>query len=275
MKAIKHDFDKPKSNCGIVGVCGHPDAAIFAYQGLYALQHRGQESSGIVSSDGENLFRHVGMGLVNEAFSDISLLEGLKGHIAIGHNRYSTTGSTMLHNAQPFLVNFKEGPLAISHNGNLVNSKSVRLRLVAEGAIFQSTTDTEIVLHLMARSQKNSLMERIQDAFSQLQGAYSMVLMTRNKLIGIRDPRGWRPLCLGKMEDCYFIVSESCALDLIGAEYLREIEPGEILVLNKDRVQSHRLAEKAERKACIFEYVYFHGRTAKYLMRTWTGHAVN
>ena len=161
------DFDKPQCNCGIMGVYGHPDAALFAYQGLFALQHRGQESSGVVSSDGKELFRHVGMGLVNDAFSDISLLEGLKGHLAVGHNRYSTTGSTMLHNAQPFLVNFKEGPLAISHNGNLINSRAVRTRLVDEGAIFQTTTDTEVVLHLMARSQKDTLVEKIREAFAR------------------------------------------------------------------------------------------------------------
>lgn len=250
-------MDKPKSNCGIVGVYGHPDASIFAYQSLYALQHRGQESSGIVSTNGENVFRHVGMGLVNEAFSDISILKGLKGHIAVGHNRYSTTGSTMLNNAQPFLVNFKDGPLAISHNGNFINSKPVRVKLVEEGSIFQTTTDTEVVLHLMARSKASDIVGKIQNAFSIIRGAYSIVLLTRNKLIGIRDPRGWRPLCLGKKEEAYFIVSESCALDLIGAEYIREIEPGEILVLDEQGVHSFWLKEKAERRACIFEYVYF------------------
>ena len=249
--------DKPRCNCGVVGVFGHPDAAIFAYQGLYALQHRGQESSGIVSSDGERVFRHIGMGLVVDAFSDISILKGLKGHLAIGHNRYSTTGSTQLYNAQPFLVNSKDGPLAVSHNGNLVNSRAVRDRLVSEGAIFQTTTDTEVVLHLMARSQKPTLVERVQDAFDQLKGAYSMTLLTRDSIVGVRDPRGWRPLCLGRKDSAYFVVSESCALDLIGAEYLREIEPGEIVVINRDGVESHRLREQAERRACIFEYVYF------------------
>ena len=254
---IDCDFDKPQCNCGIMGVYGHPDAALFAYQGLFALQHRGQESSGVVSSDGKNLFRHVAMGLVNDAFADISILEGLKGHLAVGHNRYSTTGSTMLHNAQPFLANFKEGPLAISHNGNFVNCRAVRSRLVAEGAIFQTTTDTEVVLHLMARSAKDTLVEKIREAFGDLQGAYSMALLSRDSLIGIRDPRGWRPLCLGQKGEAYFIASESCALDLIGADYIREIEPGEILVIDNNGVNSHWLAEKAERRACIFEYVYF------------------
>ena len=257
MNIDNRDIDKPESNCGIVGVFGHPDASMFAYQGLFALQHRGQESSGIVTSDGNNIYRHVDMGLVNDAFSDISILNSLKGNLAVGHNRYSTTGSTMLHNAQPFLVNFKHGPLAISHNGNFVNSKSIREKLVAEGAIFQTTTDTEVVLHLMARSKKSEIVEKIQDAFAQMQGAYSMVLLTHNKIIGIRDPRGWRPLALGKKDEAYFIVSETCALDLIGAEYLREIEPGEIVVVDPEGVNSFWMAEKAERNACIFEYVYF------------------
>ncbi|MFQ5822440.1 MAG: amidophosphoribosyltransferase [bacterium] len=257
MENCDNEIDKPRSNCGIVGVYGHPDAAIFAYQCLYALQHRGQESSGIVSGDGKNVYRHVSMGLVNEAFSDISILKKLKGHLAVGHNRYSTTGSTMLNNAQPFLVNFKDGPLAISHNGNFINSKSVRAKLVEEGSIFQTTTDTEVVLHLMARSKAPDMVGKIQDAFSIISGAYSVVLITRDKVIGIRDPRGWRPLCLGKKEDTYFIVSETCALDLIGAKYIRDIKPGEILVLDEKSVQSFWLKEKAEPKACIFEYVYF------------------
>jgi amidophosphoribosyltransferase len=257
LKTNADDLDKPRANCGVIGVFGHPDAAFFAYQGLYALQHRGQESSGIVSSDGKSMYRHLGMGLVNEAFADISILKSLKGHLAVGHNRYSTTGSTMIHNAQPFLVNFKDGPLAISHNGNFVNARSVREKLVEDGSIFQTSSDTEVVLHLMARSKKQNIVEKIQEAFSYLQGAYSMVLLTRSSIIGVRDPRGWRPLCLGKKEDAYFIASESCAFDLIDAEYIREIEAGEILVVNENGAESHRLFEEAERCACIFEYVYF------------------
>jgi len=255
--SMQNDLDKPRPNCGVIGVFGHPDAAFFAYQGLYALQHRGQESSGIVSSDGKSMYRHIGMGLVNDAFADISILKGLKGHLAVGHNRYSTTGSTMIHNAQPFLVNFKDGPLAISHNGNFINARSVREKLVEDGSIFQTTSDTEVVLHLMARSKKQDMVEKIQDAFTFLRGAYSMVLLTRDSIIGVRDPRGWRPLCLGKKDDAYFIASESCALDLVGAEYIREIEAGEILVVDKTGITSHRMFEEAERCACIFEYVYF------------------
>ena len=250
-------FDKPKSNCGIVGVFGHEDASLFAYQALYALQHRGQESSGIVSTDGKNVFRHVGLGLVTNVFSDISILKSLNGKLAVGHNRYSTTGSNMLHNAQPFLVNFKDGPLAISHNGNFINSRSVRSRLVSEGAIFQTTSDTEVILHLLARSKKVRIAEKLQDAFATLHGAYSIVLLSRDKIIGIRDPRGWRPLCLGEKEGAWFITSESCALDLIDAKYVREIEPGEIVTIDQNGPETTWLEEKAQRCACIFEHVYF------------------
>ncbi len=257
MKKNFCDIDKPRANCGIVGVYGHPDASIFAYQCLYALQHRGQESSGIVSSEGKHVYRHVGMGLVNDAFADISILKGLKGHLAIGHNRYSTTGSTMLNNAQPFLVNSKDGPLAISHNGNFINSKSVRAHLEEEGAIFQTTTDTEVVLHLMARSKAQDLVGKIQDAFSIIRGAYSIVMITLDKIVAIRDPHGWRPLCLGKRDDLYVVVSETCALDLVGAKYIRDIERGEILVIDEKGIESFWLEEKAESRACIFEYVYF------------------
>ena len=254
---MSSDLDKPKSNCGIVGVYGHADAAVYAYQCLYALQHRGQESSGIVSSDGKNMFRHVGMGLVNDSFSDIKTLKGLKGRLAIGHNRYSTTGSNMLTNAQPFMVNFKESPVAISHNGNFVNSRQVRNELVENGSIFQTSSDTEVVLHLMARSKATDIVGKMQEAFAKIKGAYSIVLATNDKVIGLRDPRGWRPLCLGKKGKTRIISSESCALDLIGAQYVREIDPGEIVVLDKDGVSSYWLEEKADRKACIFEYVYF------------------
>ncbi len=251
------ELDKPKSNCGIVAVYGHEDASIYAYQALYALQHRGQESSGIVSSDGEQVHRHVGMGLVTQAFPDINVLKSLTGKLAIGHNRYSTTGKTMLHNAQPFLVNFKEGPLALSHNGNFVNSGSVRDRLVKDGAIFQTTSDTEVVLHLMARSKAKDIAGKIKDALDTIKGAYSLVMITRDAIFGVRDPRGWRPLCIGEKDGAYFIVSETCALDLIGANYVREVEPGELVVIDKNGPKVHWLAEKASRCACIFEHVYF------------------
>jgi len=251
------DFDKPQCNCGIVAVYDQKDAGTYAYQALYALQHRGQESSGIVSSDGNEVYRHVGMGLVNQAFSDLSILQSLKGHLAVGHNRYSTTGSNALHNAQPFLVDFKDGPIALSHNGNFINTKVVRKRLVEEGSLFQTTSDTEVILHLMAKSKSDDIAGKIKDALGQLKGSYSLALLTKNQIIGVRDPRGWRPLCLGQRGDAYFIVSETCALDLMGAKYIREIEPGEILVVDENGLHQHWLDERAERAACIFEHVYF------------------
>jgi amidophosphoribosyltransferase len=253
----KGEIDKPRSNCGIVGVFGHPEAARIAYLSLYALQHRGQESSGIVSSDGQRVYRHVGMGLVADVFAREETLRGLKGHIAIGHNRYSTTGSTFLMNSQPFLVNFKEGPMAISHNGNFVNSGSIRRALEQEGSIFQTTTDTEVALHLMAKSRADDLVGKIRDAFSRIQGAYSIVLLSRDKLVALRDPRGWRPLCLGKRDNMWVVASETCALDLVGADYQRDIEPGEILLIDEQGTHSEHLPERAPRCACIFEYVYF------------------
>jgi amidophosphoribosyltransferase len=250
-------LDKPRSNCAIVGVYAHSQAAKLVYSSLYALQHRGQESSGIVSSDGRNLHRHVGMGLVTNVFSDAAIFEKLPGMLAIGHNRYSTTGSTVLHNAQPFVVSAKHGLIAVSHNGNFINSRLLRKKLEDEGSIFQTTSDTEVILHLMAKSPATDLVGRIKDAFRQLKGAYSLVMMTRSKLIAVRDPRGWRPLNLGRKDDSWLIASETCAFDLLDAQYEREVEPGEIIVIDKNGLRSDFLEEKAERAACIFEFVYF------------------
>ncbi|MCR4438639.1 MAG: amidophosphoribosyltransferase [bacterium] len=250
-------LDKPLCNCGIVGVYGHPEAARLVYLCLYALQHRGQESAGIAASDFMRMRRHAGLGLVADVFSDASTLSALAGSLAIGHNRYSTTGSTQLANAQPIVVNAHDGPLAIAHNGNLVNSGSCRRRLVRDGAIFQTSTDTEVVLHLIARSKRATLVERLMEALGQVQGAYSLVLMNRTQLIAVRDPRGFRPLSLGCKDDAYVVASETCAMDLIGAEYLREVEPGEVLVSDRDGLHSLRLPEQAPRAACIFEFIYF------------------
>ncbi len=255
--ASQEILDKPRSNCAIVGVYAHPQAAKLVYSSLYALQHRGQESSGIVSSDGQNLYRHVGMGLVTNVFSDAMIFEKLPGMLAIGHNRYSTTGSTVLHNAQPFVVSAKHGLIAVSHNGNFINSRSLRKKLEDEGSIFQTTSDTEVILHLLAKSPATDIVGRIKDAFSQLQGAYSLVMLTRSKLIAVRDPRGWRPLNLGRKGDTWLIASETCAFDLLEAQYEREVEPGEIIVIDKSGLRSEFLGEKAERAACIFEFVYF------------------
>ncbi|MDE0222297.1 MAG: amidophosphoribosyltransferase [Spirochaetaceae bacterium] len=250
-------LDKPRCNCAIVGIYGNRNAAVLAYQALYAMQHRGDESTGIVTSDGSQTYRHVGMGEVRSVFADQSILRGLRGSLALGHNRYSTTGATLLHNAQPFLVEFKEGPTAISHNGNFTNTASLREKLVDEGAIFQTSSDTEVVLHLMARSPAPDLIGRIRDAFSRVSGAYAIAMITRDRVIGLRDPRGWRPLCLGRKGNTHYLVSETCALDLVGARYVREVERGEIVVLGPDGVQSHRLEEQAPQASCVVEYVYF------------------
>ncbi len=249
--------DKPRSNCGVVGIYGHREAARLAYLALFALQHRGQESAGIVTSTGSKMHRHVGMGLVADVFSDVRVLEKLEGTIAIGHNRYSTTGSSLSINAQPLLVKCKEGPIALGHNGNLTNAGQLRRKLEQMGSIFQTSTDTEVVPHLIARSNAPTFVAKVIDAFSQVQGAYSMVMMTPKQLLAIRDPHGFRPLNLGRRMGTYVVASETCAFDLIGAEYLREIEPGELLVIDEDGPRSYRLPEVAERHACIFEFVYF------------------
>ena len=250
-------LDKPRCNCAIVGIYGNRNAAVLAYQALYAMQHRGDESTGIVTSDGAQTYRHVGMGEVRSVFADQSILRGLRGSLALGHNRYSTTGATLLHNAQPFLVEFKEGPTAISHNGNFTNAAALREKLVDDGAIFQTSSDTEVVLHLMARSPAPDLIGKIKDAFSRVSGAYAIAMITRDRVIGLRDPRGWRPLCLGRKGNTHYLVSETCALDLVGARYVREVERGEIVVLGPDGVQSYRLEEQAPQASCVVEYVYF------------------
>jgi amidophosphoribosyltransferase len=249
--------DKPREECAVVGIYGIPGAANFSYLGLYALQHRGQESSGIVSSENGMFYKHVDLGLVADVFSNFQNLNKLQGDKAIGHNRYSTTGSTQIVNAQPLVVSSRYGPLAISHNGNFVNARILRQKLENEGAIFQTTTDTEIVLHLIARSREHNFVDKIKDALDQIQGAYSLAILTRDALIGIRDPRGFRPLCLGKKDNGYILASESCALDIMDAEWIREVDPGEILVIDRNGLTSQWLSEKAERKACIFEFIYF------------------
>lgn len=238
--------------CGIMGVYGEEDASVLVYQGLYALQHRGQESCGIASNNNGTLSRHIGMGLVNDVFNK-KTLNNLSGSSAIGHNRYSTTGGSFIQNAQPLIF----GSLALSHNGNFINSEILREELIKKSVIFDSTTDTEIFLQLLKLSKKNTIIEKIQESFTKIQGAYSMLLLTDDALIAIRDPRGFRPLCLGKKDGSYFIASETCPFDLIGVEYEREVYPGEILLINKNGLKSYWLEEKAEPKSCIFEYVYF------------------
>jgi len=246
----------PKESCGVFGVFGHEDAAKLTYFGLYALQHRGQESAGIVTSTGTSIHEYKGMGLVPEVF-DEAVLNGLHGHIAVGHVRYSTTGSSITKNAQPFLVSYAGKTLAIGHNGNLTNAKRARRNLEQMGSIFQTTMDSEIIVHLLARNLDKGIDEAIVKAVSEIQGAYSCVLMTENKLIAFRDPNGFRPLCLGILNGGYIVASETCALDLIDAAYIRDIEPGEILIISEKGLKSIKPFPKIKRTFCIFELIYF------------------
>jgi amidophosphoribosyltransferase len=225
--------------------------------GLYSLQHRGEESCGIVSFDGTAFNAHLGMGLVNDVFGQ-SQIAKLKGFQAIGHVRYSTTGSSALRNAQPLFVDSMKLPLALAHNGNLVNAKPLREKLENEGAIFQTTSDSELILHLIMRSKKKTLVEKLTETLKKIKGAFSLLVMTRSSIIGIRDPLGIRPLCIGRSSDAFFISSESCALDLVGAKFLREIEAGEIVEIDKKGIASHRyIAQQPSRGFCAFEHVYF------------------
>jgi len=242
--------------CGVFGIYNHKDAARLTYLGLYALQHRGQESAGIVASDGVNISEHRGMGLVADVFKK-SMLNKLKGKIAIGHVRYSTTGSSDIKNAQPFLVKYFRGSIAIAHNGNLVNAKQLKDKLEKEGAIFQATIDSEVIIHLIARSKKELLVEAVIDGLSQVKGAYSLVFMTEDKIIAARDPKGFKPLCLGKVDGSWVVASETCAFDLIEAEYVRDVNPGEVLVIDKTGLKSIMPFKEKKHSYCIFELIYF------------------
>ena len=249
-------LDKFHDECGVVGVYGHPDAANLAYLGLYALQHRGQESAGIVASNNGKMHLEVGMGLVADIFND-ARLKKLPGNLAIGHNRYSTTGVSRIKNAQPCLIEYASGIMAMGHNGNLVNAPEIRKELGSTGAIFQSTNDSEVVVHLMAQSRRNSFIDRAVSALSQVKGAYSIVLMSENELIAARDPQGFRPLCLGKLDGAYIVASESCVMDLLEAEFIREIEPGELILINQFGMKSFHPFPKTATKQCVFEHIYF------------------
>jgi amidophosphoribosyltransferase len=249
-------LDAFHEECGVFGVFGHPEAANLVYLGLYALQHRGQESAGIVSSNGKSLISHRGMGLVADIFNS-TIINRLEGTSAIGHNRYSTTGSTSIKNCQPLVVEYARGGLALAHNGNLVNFDELRARLEAKGSIFQSSSDSEVIIHLIAESQGLSVEERLIEALLQVRGAYSLVLLTERELIAVRDPFGFRPLVLGKLNDATIVASETCALDLVRAEYVREVEPGEMIIVTDAGVRSVRPFGPAPARRCIFEYVYF------------------
>jgi amidophosphoribosyltransferase len=247
---------RPREHCGVFGIYGHPDAARLAYFGLYALQHRGQESCGIVSGDGCRMRQHRGLGLVAEVFNQ-QVLEQLPGHLAIGHVRYSTTGSTLLINAQPFVVQHGGHSLAIGHNGTLTNARDIRRSLEEGGSIFQSTMDTEVIVHLMARHRGADEVESLINALEHVRGSYSLVLATADKVIAARDPLGFRPLSLGQLNGAWVVASETCALDLVQADYWREVEPGEIVVLDKNGLHSHKPFPAVPPKFCIFEYIYF------------------
>jgi amidophosphoribosyltransferase len=250
--------DKFHEECGVVGVVDRPEAANLAYLGLYALQHRGQEGAGIASTDGDSLISHRGLGLVADIFNE-EIIRRLDGDSAIGHNRYSTSGQTLLRNTQPFVVEYAEGSLAVAHNGNFVNAASVRNRLESAGSIFQSTVDTEVLVHLIAASSGATLLDRAIDAMSQVEGAYSVLFQSAHELIAARDPHGFRPLVLGKFVEGggYVVASETCALDLMEAEYVREVEPGEVLHFRDGTFTSIRPFAGTPRHACVFEYVYF------------------
>ena len=251
------DDDRMKEECGVFGIFGTSDAAAHTALGLHALQHRGQEAAGIVAFDDNQFHVHRSLGLVSDVFASEAVMDRLEGHAAIGHNRYATTGATVLRNVQPIFVETDMGGLAIAHNGNLTNALQVRQDLVKQGAIFQSTADTEIIVHLVARSDMNDMAGRLVEALKQVVGAYSLVALTENALIGVRDPLGVRPLVLGKLDGAYVLTSETCALDIMGATFERDIEPGEMIIINGDGLQSLHPFTPDQHRFCVFEYIYF------------------
>jgi amidophosphoribosyltransferase len=249
-------LDKFKDECGVFGIFGHPEAANLTYLGLYALQHRGQESAGIATSDGVTMRVSRAMGHVADAF-DERTMEALPGHVAIGHTRYSTAGESRLQNAQPILIDCAHGQIAIAHNGNLVNARELRDQLVRDGSIFQTGSDTEVVLHLYARSREHTVEGALVESISQVSGAFSLVMLTKDRLIAARDPHGFRPLALGQLDGAYIVCSETCALDLIGATYVRDVEPGELLIISDGGLRSLKPFPAAPLAHCVFEHVYF------------------
>lgn len=256
MRPLTSESDRLHEECGVFGIFGAEDAAEAVYLGLYALQHRGQESAGIIASDGRSIRGHKGMGLVTEVFT-AEILSGIKGDLAIAHNRYSTTGSTRLENAQPLVVDCRYGKLGIAHNGNLVNAFTLRRGMEREGSIFQTTSDSEIFLHLIARSQEKTFEERVLESLKKVKGAYSGILMTESAMAGVRDPKGFRPLCLGRRGDAYVLSSETCALDIVDATYEREVEPGEMVLIDNDGIRSFRIDSEDTPAHCVFELIYF------------------
>jgi len=251
------DDDKLHEECGVFGIYGHGEAAALAALGLHALQHRGQEAAGIVSHDGRHFHSHKAMGKVGDNFSSEEVISGLKGDAALGHNRYATTGGSVLRNIQPIFADLANGGFAVAHNGNLTNASTLRKQLVTEGSIFQSTTDTEVIIHLVANSKKMRIVDCLIDSMSKVIGAYSLVSLTSKKMIGIRDPFGVRPLVLGKLDNAYILTSESCALDIIGADFIRDVEPGEVVVVDESGLTSLFPFSTPPKRFCIFEHIYF------------------
>jgi amidophosphoribosyltransferase len=251
------DDDRLREECGVFGIFGHPDAAAITALGLHALQHRGQEAAGIVAFDGSRFHSERRLGLVGDHFSNAATIERLPGSTAVGHVRYSTTGETILRNVQPLFAELDGGGLAVAHNGNLTNGLTLRRELIRQGAICQSTSDTEAILHLVARSRRPLILERFIEALRQIEGAYALVALTNKKLIGARDPLGIRPLVLGELDGCPILASETCALDIIGAKFVRDVENGEIVVISREGVQSLRPFPPRAMRPCIFEYIYF------------------
>jgi len=253
----KFEVDKLREECGVFGVSNHSDASTLVALGLHALQHRGQEGCGIVSYDGKNYHSEKRQGLVGDHFTNSDVIKKLPGKFAIGHNRYSTTGETSLRNIQPFFADLHMGGLSIAHNGNLTNALTLRESLVKDGAIFRTTSDTETIVQLIAKSKREKIIDKLIDALFQIQGGYSLVIMTNKKLIGVRDPFGIRPLVVGKLKNSYILASETCALDIVGATFIREIENGEIVIIENNEINSIKPFPKQKARPCIFEYIYF------------------
>ena len=253
----KFNSDKLREECGIFGISNHDDASAMVALGLHALQHRGQEGCGIVSYDGKNYHSEKRQGLVGDHFTNLETLKKLPGKFSIGHNRYSTTGETSLRNIQPFFADLHLGGLSLAHNGNLTNALSLRETLVKNGAIFRTTSDTETIVQLIARSKREKFTEKLIDALFQIQGGYSLVMMTNKKLVGVRDPFGIRPLVIGKLKKSYIFASETCALDIVGATFVREVENGEIIIVENEELKSIKPFPKQKPRPCIFEYIYF------------------
>ena len=253
----KYKLDKLREECGIFGVSNHEDASALVALGLHALQHRGQEGCGIVSYDGKNFHSEKRQGLVGDHFTNLETIKKLPGKFAVGHNRYSTTGETSLRNIQPFFADLHMGGLSIAHNGNLTNALALRENLVKDGAIFRTTSDTETIVQLIAKSKREKILDKLIDALFQIKGGYSLIIMTNKKVIGVRDPFGIRPLIIGKLKNTYILASETCALDIVGATFIREVENGELVVIENNELKSIKPFPKQKERPCVFEYIYF------------------